>query len=183
MLFKEGIVVCSNVKRLVLIKDHAMKVYGGMEARAYLTLEIDDDVWSASRPGPCTYCIGGWVGPRAGLDAVEKRKIFTRLHGITFRQNISIFIMATICLLEGDRTTTLHTLYSAECLECQINYSSENTWKEGVVTYLQYIPAVAWRQINDVKHQDCQCPNRYSSRSPPECYRRTNFFDISSVKT
>jgi hypothetical protein len=24
---------------------------------------------------PVTYCIGGWVGPRAGLDAVEKREI------------------------------------------------------------------------------------------------------------
>jgi hypothetical protein len=38
--------------------------------------------WSASRPGrftsergPGTHWIGGWVGPRAGLDAVEKRKI------------------------------------------------------------------------------------------------------------
>jgi hypothetical protein len=39
--------------------------------------------WSASRPGrftsreraPGTHCIGGWVGPRAVLDAVGKRKI------------------------------------------------------------------------------------------------------------
>jgi hypothetical protein len=38
---------------------------------------------SASRPGrftpgerdPSTYWIGGWVGYRAGLDVVEKRKI------------------------------------------------------------------------------------------------------------
>jgi hypothetical protein len=36
-------------------------------------------VWSASRPGrlyprerPCTHCIGGWVGPRAGLDRCRK---------------------------------------------------------------------------------------------------------------
>jgi hypothetical protein len=26
---------------------------------------------------PCTYWIGGWVDPRAGLDNVEKRKFFT----------------------------------------------------------------------------------------------------------
>jgi hypothetical protein len=26
---------------------------------------------------PCTHCIGGWVGPRAGLDAVENRKSST----------------------------------------------------------------------------------------------------------
>jgi hypothetical protein len=39
--------------------------------------------WSASRPGrffsrkrpPDTYCIGGWVGPRASLKVVEKRNI------------------------------------------------------------------------------------------------------------
>jgi hypothetical protein len=24
----------------------------------------------------CTYCVGGWVGPRASLYAVEKKKIF-----------------------------------------------------------------------------------------------------------
>jgi hypothetical protein len=41
--------------------------------------------WSASRPyrftlgerAPSTHWIGGWVGPRAGLDAVEKRKFLT----------------------------------------------------------------------------------------------------------
>jgi hypothetical protein len=41
--------------------------------------------WSVSRPGrvtpgegsPGTHRIGGWVGPRAGLDEVEKRKFFT----------------------------------------------------------------------------------------------------------
>jgi hypothetical protein len=40
-------------------------------------------MWSASRPGrlnprervPDTHWIGGWVGPRAVLDAVVKRKI------------------------------------------------------------------------------------------------------------
>jgi hypothetical protein len=26
---------------------------------------------------PCTYWIGGWVGPRAGLDDAEKRKFLT----------------------------------------------------------------------------------------------------------
>jgi hypothetical protein len=41
--------------------------------------------WSASRPGRFTpgvgaagtQCIGDWVGPRAGLDDVEKRKFLT----------------------------------------------------------------------------------------------------------
>jgi hypothetical protein len=43
--------------------------------------------WSTSRPGrftPSTRCIGGWVGPRAGLDDVEKRKFLT-LPGLELR--------------------------------------------------------------------------------------------------
>jgi hypothetical protein len=44
-----------------------------------LTSALEGGEWSASRPGrglppgkepPGTHCIGGWVGPRAGLDAV-----------------------------------------------------------------------------------------------------------------
>jgi hypothetical protein len=48
-----------------------------------LTSERDGGEWSASRPGrftpreraPGTHWIGGWVGPRAVLDAVVKRNI------------------------------------------------------------------------------------------------------------
>jgi hypothetical protein len=49
-----------------------------------LTSALDRGEWSASRPGcftprerpPVTHWIGGWVGPRAVLDAaVVKRKI------------------------------------------------------------------------------------------------------------
>jgi hypothetical protein len=48
-----------------------------------LTSALDGDEWSRSRSGhftsrkrtPSTYWIGGWVGPRAGLEAVVKRKI------------------------------------------------------------------------------------------------------------
>jgi len=47
-----------------------------------LTSALDGDEWSASHPGrftskeraPGTHWIGGWVGPRAILDAVVKRK-------------------------------------------------------------------------------------------------------------
>jgi hypothetical protein len=59
-----------------------MKTYGGV-APPFLTSTLDGDEWSASLPGrftleeraPRTHCIGGWVGPRAGLGAVEKRSI------------------------------------------------------------------------------------------------------------
>jgi hypothetical protein len=47
-----------------------------------LTSSLDGSGWSASRPGrfipregaPATHWIGGWVGPRAGLDTVAKKK-------------------------------------------------------------------------------------------------------------
>jgi hypothetical protein len=49
----------------------------------FLTSALDRGEWSASRSGrfapreraPGTHWIGGWVGPRAVLDAVVKRKI------------------------------------------------------------------------------------------------------------
>jgi hypothetical protein len=48
-----------------------------------LTSALDGGEWSDLRPGrfnhreraPGTHWIGGWVGPRAVLDAVVKRKI------------------------------------------------------------------------------------------------------------
>jgi hypothetical protein len=48
----------------------------------YLTSALDGGEWSALRPcrftpterAPGTHWIGGWVGPRAVLDAVVKRK-------------------------------------------------------------------------------------------------------------
>jgi hypothetical protein len=48
----------------------------GEESYSFLTSALDGGEWSASRPGrallggmtPGTYCTGGWVGPRAGLD-------------------------------------------------------------------------------------------------------------------
>jgi hypothetical protein len=58
---------------------------GGVEVSSThsLTSALDGGEWSASRRGrftsreraPGTHWIGGWVGPRAVLDAVVKRKI------------------------------------------------------------------------------------------------------------
>jgi hypothetical protein len=62
-----------------------MKMYGEVEVQlhAFLTSTFCGGERSASRhsrftPGervPGNYWIGGWVGPRANLDAVAKRKI------------------------------------------------------------------------------------------------------------
>jgi hypothetical protein len=71
-----------------------MKAYGGVDVCIHiiLTSALAGGEWSASRPCrltpgervPGTHWIGGWVGPRAGLDDVEKRKFFT-LPGLELR--------------------------------------------------------------------------------------------------
>jgi hypothetical protein len=70
---------------LYLTKHHSMKAYWGVAVQfhAFLTSALDGGEWSASGTGrfisreraPVTYRMGGWVGPRAVLDAVVKRKI------------------------------------------------------------------------------------------------------------
>jgi hypothetical protein len=61
-----------------------MKTCGsGGVAPPFLTSALDGGEWSASRHGhftpgeraPNTHCIGGWMGTRAGLDALTQRKI------------------------------------------------------------------------------------------------------------
>jgi len=64
-----------------LTKHDAMKTYYwgiGVELHAFLTSALDGSEWSASRPGsftPGTHWMGGWVGLRAVLETVVKRKI------------------------------------------------------------------------------------------------------------
>jgi hypothetical protein len=64
-----------------------MKTYGGLDAQIYvfLTSALVVGEWSASptvalpssKKVPDTQWIGGLVGPRAGLDDMEKRRFFT----------------------------------------------------------------------------------------------------------
>jgi hypothetical protein len=59
-----------------------MKAYGGVDVYTHvvLTSALVGDEWSDSCPGrftpgertPGTHWIGGWVGPRAGLNDMEK---------------------------------------------------------------------------------------------------------------
>jgi hypothetical protein len=78
-----------EIKLSLLRKRWAMMIYGGNGGIAppILTTPLDGGEWSTSRPwslyprgkGPDTHLIADWVGPRTGLDAVEKRKILNCL--------------------------------------------------------------------------------------------------------
>jgi hypothetical protein len=65
---------------------------GSYSSYSFLTTAQDGGEWSASRPGralppekgPGTHWIGGWVGPRAGLDAGARRKILCPCRGSNF---------------------------------------------------------------------------------------------------
>jgi hypothetical protein len=75
-------------------KHYAIKAYGGVgvQIQIFLTSALVGGEWSASRPdrftpgkrAPSTHWIGGWVGPRAGLDDAENRKFLT-LPGLELR--------------------------------------------------------------------------------------------------
>jgi hypothetical protein len=62
-----------------------MQTYGrvNVQIHVFLTSALVGHEWTASHPdrftpwerAPDTHWIGGWVGPRTGLDDVEKRKI------------------------------------------------------------------------------------------------------------
>jgi hypothetical protein len=65
---------------LCLIKHHAVKTYEGVQVQvhAFLTSELDESQLHAPialPPGERArgnHWLGGWVGPRAGLYAMEK---------------------------------------------------------------------------------------------------------------
>jgi hypothetical protein len=56
-----------------------METYGGVvvQIQVILTSSLVEGEWSASHRG--THWVGGWVGPRTGLDIVEMRKVLTLL--------------------------------------------------------------------------------------------------------
>jgi hypothetical protein len=77
--------ICNlNVKlSLYWTKYHDMKTYEAVEVQlhVFLTSALDGGEWSTSRPGcftageidPSSHWIGGWVGPKVGLDRLQKR--------------------------------------------------------------------------------------------------------------
>jgi hypothetical protein len=64
---------------------HAMKIYGGVEIQVHasIILSLNGGQWTALFPGHFApwgralgaHWIGGWIGFKSYLDAVEKRKV------------------------------------------------------------------------------------------------------------
>jgi hypothetical protein len=87
-LVRYRIVPKVKVKSLCLTKHHAMKTYwgSGRIAPCSLNLVTRLRLVVSFTPRPLyprerssdTHCIGGWMGPRAGLDRVARRKISNR---------------------------------------------------------------------------------------------------------
>jgi hypothetical protein len=65
-------------------KSVPLNIWSGVVAPVLLALVLDGGEWSvapfgcfiAGETAPGTHFIGGWVGPRAGMDSMEKRRIF-----------------------------------------------------------------------------------------------------------
>jgi hypothetical protein len=89
MVFSCDGMVIDGFGLMIRIKHYAMKTYGEVDIyiNVFLISALVVGEWSASRPGrftlgeraPGTHWIESWVGPRAGLDDVEKKKFLTLL--------------------------------------------------------------------------------------------------------
>jgi hypothetical protein len=87
VFFLQVCIVNVKLSLYLTIKHYTMKAYEGVDVyiHIFLTSALTGGEWSVSRPGRFTsgeitfgtHWIGGWVGPRAGLDDVEKRKFLT----------------------------------------------------------------------------------------------------------
>jgi hypothetical protein len=103
-----------------------MKTYGGVDVlvHIFLTSALVGGDCSASRlssfnteeRGPGTHWIGGWVGPRTGLDDVERTKILP-LPGLELRaRNKSLYQLRCrgFWLVEGNMMRDVQYVYEAQ---------------------------------------------------------------------
>jgi hypothetical protein len=99
-----------------------MKAYGEWMYRSihiFLTSALAGGEWSASRPcrftprerTPGTHWIGDWVGPRAGLDDMEKRR-FSTLPALELRPHWRPARIQSLCQLRCPGTPIPNTVAS-----------------------------------------------------------------------
>jgi hypothetical protein len=136
--------------------------------KAFLTWELDGGEWSAScschftprERAPDTHWIGDWVGPRASLDAVEKRNI---LHCQESNHSTCIPSLCRLryqgssphpMKLKRNKRNIIHALY----VILKINRNFYTNFSFNIQYLLFYVPSKD--QILEVKLYD-QCGCRY----------------------
>jgi hypothetical protein len=138
-----------------------MKTYEGVnvETNILLISSLGGSEWSASRSdsftsqeNPGTNCIGGWVGPRAGLADVEKRTFFNT-PGLELRplgrptRRQSLYRLSPV-----NKTTDSFMVYLT-------------TLRVAVVMYYFVTCIEVLRNIMRILNQDSQSPGRIGPRS------------------
>jgi hypothetical protein len=107
--------------------------------RILLTSALVGGKWSASHPGRFTpweissgtHWIGGWLGPRASLDNIEKCKLLT-LPGLELRSLCRLDRLASVSLLtietkiccSSHRNSMKHTRLFNISTSCRLTYMS-----------------------------------------------------------
>jgi hypothetical protein len=125
-----------------------MKEYGGVDVliHIFLTAALVRGEWSASRPcrftpgerAPGTHWVWGWVGPRAGLNDVEKRKFLT-LPGLKLR-------LLRCPAQPVARPTPLSRLVAPFC--STVGYTSVRT----IGSHAQFKPLFLYFVIKKIRH-------------------------------
>jgi hypothetical protein len=103
-----------------------------------LILALDGDEWSASHPGrftpgeivPGTHWIEGWVGPRASLDVVEKKKILPLLGSEPRPSSLLLVAIPTLTDVPYIRYYLYRILFILKiCFSISVKKSKE-CWRE-----------------------------------------------------
>jgi hypothetical protein len=123
-----------------------MKTYAEMDIwiRAFLTSALLGGEWSASQPvrftpegrAPGTHWVGGWVGPRIGLDDLGNRKILP-LAGLEIRPLCSPALSQSLYLLHYPGSSFLHCETK---LMCTVSFYMEQESEHGKIVTASTFP-------------------------------------------
>jgi hypothetical protein len=108
----------------------------------FLTSALDWSEWSASHPrhftpretAPCTHWVGGWVGPRASLDTMEKRRISCPCQELN-PSHQPVTVLTGLSVLQSLRSRNLKSGFSCTsvCITFSLFWASKYIC-EGVIS-------------------------------------------------